>query len=261
MSAPPYSPAEQMACCAARLIRNGDVLYVGVGLPTAAALLAKLTHAPEAWVIFETGILRSRPFSLPLGVDTIETQENADVLSDVLYINALAQRGRVDLGFIGGGQIDRHGNVNSNAVGPYRTPTYRFPGCGGANDIASLCSAFVVLMPQKKTRFPERVDFVSCPGFLDGTPGAREKAGLPAGTGPRAVITDMGLFRFEHGTMTLEQVHRGLGCTEEKIQENLGWPLATAADIASTEPPTAAELRCLREQVDPRGRIVSGLIA
>lgn len=261
MSSVSYSPAEQMVCCAARLIRNGDVLYVGVGLPTAAALLAKLTHAPDAWVIFETGILRSQPFPLPLGVDTIETQDNADVLSDVLHINALAQRGRVNLGFLGGGQIDRHGNVNSNAVGPYRNPTYRFPGCGGGNDIASLCAATVVLMPQKKNRFPARVDFISCPGFLDGAPQARERAGLPPGTGPRAVITDMGVFRFENGTMVLEKIHRDLGFTEEKIQENLGWPLATASTVASTEPPTAAELRCLREQVDPRGRIVAGLIA
>jgi glutaconate CoA-transferase subunit B len=261
MSAASYSAAEQMVCCAARLIRNDDVIYVGVGLPTAAVLLAKYLHAPAAWVILETGILRSDVFELPLGVDTIETQAGADALADVLYINALAQRGRVTLGFIGGGQVDRHGNVNSNAIGDYRNPTYRFPGCGGGNDIASLCPRVVVMMPQKKTRFPARVDFVSCPGFLDGSAGARRSVGLPEG-GPVAVISDMAVYGATDGELTVREVHRDLGASEEAVRANVGWELRANCAVTSTVPPSAEELQCLREKVDPLRRVIlGGLIA
>ncbi len=243
-----YTLNELMVVVAARMLKDGDAVYTGVGLPTMAALLAKLTHAPNLTVIFETGIIRTEPCLLPQGVDTLPSQTRADMLSDAFYINTLAERGFVDLGFIGAGQIDRRGNINSTAVGPYRQPTVRFPGGGGACDIASL-TRWVAILRQKKLRFPERVDFVTGPGYLDGTPGARERAGLPADTGPSGVITDLGVFCFAGGEMALESVHAGAGITVDIVRQNVGWPLRTLPEVAATPEPTAAELEVLRRQV------------
>lgn len=241
-----YTLTEQMIVVASRLLRDGDTLYTGVGLPTMAAFLAKLTHAPRLTIVFETGIVRTTPCQLPQGVDTLASQEFADKLADVFYINTLAERGLINLGFLGAGQIDRHGNINSTAVGPYRTPAFRFPGGGGACDIACL-TKWVAILRQKRVRFPAKSDFVTGPGYLDGTPGARERAGLPAGTGPTKVITDLGVFGFVNGDMTLESIHAGV--TIAQVRDNTGWPLSMSPEIAATAAPTRDELEVLRRCV------------
>jgi glutaconate CoA-transferase subunit B len=251
-----YSIAEQMIVSAAREIRDGDIIYAGVGMPNVAVLLAKFSHAPNAVVFYETGIIRTDPCVLGLGVDTLPTQYMSDKLTDVLYINALAQRGFFTLGFLGGGQIDRHGNVNTNCTGSYSNPTLRFPGSGGGCDIASLCKNVIVVIDQKKYRFPERVDFVSAPGYLDGKPGSREKAGLIPGTGPAKVVTNLGIYSFRAGEMVLESIHTRAGITLEDVRSNTGWDLRVSENLQETVPPTPEELRLLREKVDPQGMFI-----
>lgn len=244
-----YSLTEQMIVVAARLLKDGDVVYTGVGLPTIATLLAKHTHAPNLTIIFETGIIRTTPCPLPQGVDTLPSQTHADKLSDAFYINTLAERGFVNIGFVGAGQIDRHGNINSTCAGSYRQPVFRFPGGGGACDITSLCQGWVAILRQKKIRFPARVDFITGPGYLDGTPGARERAGLPPGTGPRKVITDMAVFTFVNGELTLESVHARAGISLESVRRNIGWDLRELPTVAETPEPTPEEIDVLRHQI------------
>jgi acyl CoA:acetate/3-ketoacid CoA transferase beta subunit len=244
-----YTLPEQMIVVAARLLRDGDVVYTGVGLPTVAALLARHTHAPNLTIIFETGIIRTEPCLLPQGVDTLPSQKSAEKLSDAFYINTLAERGLVNVGFVGAGQIDRHGNINSTCSGAYDAPTFRFPGGGGACDITSLCQGWVAILRQKRIRFPARVDFITGPGYLDGAPGARERAGLPPGTGPRKVITDLGVFTFVGGEMTLESIHARAGVTRAAVRENTGWDLRELSAVADTPEPTAEEIDILRHQI------------
>lgn len=246
-----YTLPEQMIVVAARLLKDGDVVYTGVGLPTVAALLARHTHAPRLTIIFETGIIRTEPCPLPQGVDTLASQAQAEKLSDAFYINTLAERGLVNVGFVGAGQIDRFGNLNSTCAGPYRAPAFRFPGGGGACDIASLCRGWVAILRQKKVRFPARVDFITGPGYLDGTPGARERAGLPAGTGPRKVITDLGVFTFVDGEMTLESVHARAGATRETVRRETGWDLKELPTVADTLEPSPEEIEILRRKIQP----------
>ena len=244
-----YSLTEQMIVVAARLLKDGDVVYTGVGLPTVATLLAKLTHAPRLTIIFETGIIRTTPCALPQGVDTLPSQMLADKGWDAFYINTLAERGFVNMGFVGAGQIDRHGNINSTCAGPYRQPGFRFPGGGGACDITSLCQGWVAILRQKKVRFPARVDFITGPGYLDGTPGARERAGLPPGTGPRKIITDMGVFTFVDRELTLESVHTKAGVSLQSVRQNVGWDLREQPTVTDTPEPTPGEIDVLRHQI------------
>ncbi|PKN26049.1 MAG: 3-oxoadipate--succinyl-CoA transferase subunit B [Deltaproteobacteria bacterium HGW-Deltaproteobacteria-21] len=251
-----YNIAEQMIVSAAREIRDGDIIYAGVGMPNVAVLLAKFSHAPNATVFYETGIIRTDPCILGLGVDTLPTQYMSDKLTDVLYINSLAQRGFFTLGFLGGGQIDRHGNVNTNCTGPYSNPSLRFPGSGGGCDIASLCRNVIVVIDQKKYRFPERVDFVSGPGYLDGKPESRERAGLMPGTGPRKVVTNLGIYSFAEGEMVLDSIHSRAGVSLEDIRSNTGWDIKVSKELRETVPPTQEELRLLREKVDPDGKFI-----
>lgn len=244
-----YSLTEQMIVVAARLLKDGDVVYTGVGLPTVATLLARHTHAPNLTIIFETGIIRTEPCPLPQGVDTLPSQTHADKLSDAFYINTLAERGFVNVGFVGAGQIDRHGNINSTCSGPYSQPAFRFPGGGGACDITSLCQGWVAILRQKKVRFPARVDFITGPGYLDGTPGARERAGLPPGSGPKKVITDMGVFIFVDGELTLESVHARAGITRDSLRQNTGWDLRELPNVTETPEPTSEEIEILRHEI------------
>lgn len=253
-----YSLTEQMIVVAARLLKDGEVVYTGVGLPTVATLLAKLTHAPNLTIIFETGIIRTEPCPLPQGVDTLPSQTHADKLSDAFYINTLAERGFVNVGFVGAGQIDRHGNINSTCSGPYCQPAFRLPGGGGACDITSFCQGWVAILRQKKVRFPVRVDFVTGPGYLDGTPGARERAGLSPGTGPRKVITDMGVFTFVDGELTLESVHTRAGVTRETLRQNTGWDLRELPEVSDTPEPTPEEIDILRHQIQNGAPAVAG---
>jgi glutaconate CoA-transferase subunit B len=258
MSQPGYTIKEQMIVSAARHIKESDIIYAGVGLPNVAVLLAKLTHAPHATVFYETGIIRTEPCVLGLGVDTLPTQYLSDMLTDVLYVNSFAQRGFFTIGFLGGGQIDRYGNINSNCTGDYSSPSLRFPGSGGGCDIASLCKNVMVVIDQKKFRFPARVDFISAPGYLDGKEGSREKKGLLPGTGPTRVVTNLGIYSFREGEMILESIHSKAGVTLEDVRENTGWDIRVSDDMKETEPPSEDELAVLRERVDPEMKFIKG---
>ncbi len=253
-----YTAADQMVVSAARHIKDTDVLYVGTGLPMLATVLAKNTHAPNCTVVIQNGTVRKSLFALPRGTDTLGTQTMADQLCSLYYINYLGQAGYVNKGFLGAGQIDRYGNVNDTVVGDYYNPVHRWPGSGGANDVMSFCQNTIIILRQSKRRFPEKVDFVTCPGYLDGKPGRREELGLPPNTGPSAVITNLGIYVFEDREMVLKSIHRGVGVTLDQVKAEVGWDIKLASDFGDTQPPTEEELRVLREKVDPQGLWAGG---
>ena len=253
-----YNAIEQMVVSAARAIRDGDVVYVGVGLPTLATWVAKAAHAPSCTVVHEVGIIRTMPCTLGQFQDSLPVQSLADCLAGLFYVNALAQRGFINVGFIGAGQIDRHGNVNDTAVGDYLKPTHRWFGSGGANDVMSFCRKVIIILKQSRRRFLEKVDFITCPGHLDGKPGQREKVGLLPHTGPFMVITDLGSYTFEDREMTLSSIHSGLGVSLERVKEETGWDLKVSPHLRETEPPSNEDLYHLREKVDPNKIFVGG---
>ena len=246
-----YTAAEQMVVSAARQIRDTDIVYVGVGLPMGAGLLAKLTHAPNCTIIIENGIVRANLFPLPRATDTLGSQAFADQLSGLAYVMCLGQAGHITTGFLGAGQVDRFGNANDTVVGDYRHPIHRWPGSGGGNDIMSFCDRTIVMLEQDKRRFLEKVDFNTCPGYFDGKPGRREEIGLRANTGPSAVITDLGEYVFENREMVLTSVHTGVGITLEKVKAETAWDLKVSKNLKDTVPPTAEELRLYREKILP----------
>ncbi len=253
-----FTASDQMVVSAARQVTDSDSVYVGVGLPMVAALLAKYTHAPHATIVIENGIVRTAPYPLVAGTDTLGTQALADQLTSLFYINCLGQAGFMSLGFMGAGQVDRYGNVNDTVVGPYHKPIFRWPGSGGGNDVLSFCKRTVIILRQSRRRFPEHVDFITCPGYLDGTPGKREKEGLPAGTGPVAVVTDLGVFGFREGEMVLESYHGHSGVTLEQVKAEVSWDLKISPNVKVTDPPTPDEIRLLREKIDPKGLFAGG---
>ncbi|MFC2038868.1 CoA-transferase subunit beta [Chloroflexota bacterium] len=246
-----FDTNEQMIVSAAKLIRDDEAAYVGVGLPMIAALLAKQTHAPNCTVVIENGIIRTEEFELPAGTDTLGSQFHADKLAGLSYISYLGQSGFINLGFIGAGQIDRYGNVNDTVIGDYHNPVHRFPGSGGANDVVSFCDRSCIMLNQSKRRFPEKVDFNTCPGYFDGKPGQREALGMRPNTGPVAVVSDLGYYEFEDGEMVLKSIHTGCGVTLEKVKAETGWELKISSDLKDTPIPTEEELALLRATMAP----------
>jgi glutaconate CoA-transferase subunit B len=248
--APEYTAGELMVAAAAREIRDGEVVFVGMRLPLLAFCLARATHAPAAVGLFENGVVRDSP-ALEFLVTMSDGPNVAGALwcTEMREIMALLQAGRVDLGFIGGAQIDRYGNLNTSYVGPPGRVT-RLPGSGGGADIACLSRRHIVIMAHERRRFVERVDYVTSPGHGEGGDW-RQRVGLPGG-GPAAVITTLGLFRFDAATreMVLASAHPGV--TVEAVRAQTGWPLAAAPVVAGTPPPSAAELAVIR-RFDPDG--------
>jgi glutaconate CoA-transferase subunit B len=246
-----YTDRELMVIAAGREIRDGDVVFVGMRLPLLAFAFAKRTHAPGAVGLFENGVVRDQP-----APETLMTMSDTPNIPGALWstgtleIMSLLQQGLVDLGFIGGAEIDRHGNLNTNYVGDWRRPKVRLPGSGGGADIASLARRFVVIMPQERHRFRERVDFITSPGFGEGA-GWRRRVGLRGG-GPVAVITTLGLFRFDETTceMVLASYHPGQSV--DTVRAATGWDLRTASACRETPTPTSQELEVVRA-CDPAG--------
>src|SRR5262245_858092 len=204
-----YSPAELMTINAARLLRDGDVVFVGVGLPNLACNLARRTHAPNLTMIYEAGVVGAQPARLPLSIgDPTLVTGAASVCSMYEIFAFYLQRGLIDVGFLGGAQIDRFGNVNATVVGDYEHPKVRLPGSGGSAEIAAWAARTYLLTPHQKRRFPERCDFVTGAGYLTGQPARRER-GLPGG-GPQAVVTDLGLLEPDaSGELVLAALHPG----------------------------------------------------
>lgn len=247
MSDGAWSTDEMMSVAAARALRDGSSCFVGIGLPSTAANLARGMHAPALVMIYEAGAIGAKPDRLPLSIGDGILASTADLVVSVPEIfNYWLQPGRIDVGFLGAAQIDRFANINTTVIGEdYRHPKVRLPGAGGAPEIAASCGEVIVIVRQTPRTFVERVDFVTSVGFGRG-PGDRERLGL-TGRGPVRVITDLGVLEPDPQSLelTLTQVHPGV--SPEQAREATGWSLAVADDLRSSEPPTPEELATLRE--------------
>jgi glutaconate CoA-transferase subunit B len=242
------TPDEVMSVAAARALRDGQVCFVGIGLPSTAANLARRLHAPDLVLIYESGTLDTRPDELPLSIGDGGLATSAlTVISVPEVFNYWLQPGRIDVGFLSGAQIDRFGNLNTTVIGEYDEPLVRLPGAGGAPEIAASCREVVVVMRQRARAFVEQVDFVTSVGFGTG-PDDRELLGL-RGRGPTRVITDLGVLEPdpEAKELVLTAVHAGVSV--EEVRAQTGWELQVSAELAVTPPPTEAELTALRSMV------------
>jgi len=246
-----YSAAELMTINAARLLRDGDVVFVGVGLPNLACNLARRTHAPDLVMIYEAGVIGAQPARLPLSIGDPTLVSGALAVCSMYDIFAFyLQRGNVDVGFLGGAQIDRYGNINATVVGDYNHPKVRLPGSGGSMEIAAWANRCYIITPHQKRRFPERVDFRTSAGFLGGK--AEREAARLRGGGPQAVVTNLGILEpDENGELVLAALHPG--ATLEQARENTGWALKAVTQPRMTAAPTPEELYILREELDPSG--------
>ena len=241
-----YKPTEIMTVAAARELKSDDVCFVGIGMPSAAANLARLTHAPEVTLIYESGTLATKPNVLPLSIGDGELCETAlTTVSVPEMFRYWLQGGRIKVGFLGGAQIDKYANLNTTVVGPYGKPKVRLPGGGGAPEIATSCGEIFIIMAQSKRGFVDKLDFVTSIGHVTGGD-SRQKIGVKT-KGPTRLITDLALFEPEPETKEMIVVSLHPGVTREQVQENTGWQVRFAAKVAETPPPTAQELDVLRE--------------
>ncbi|MET7501305.1 CoA-transferase subunit beta [Streptomyces microflavus] len=246
-----FTPDELMEVNAARALAGARSCFVGIGLPSTAANLARSTHNPGLVLIYESGTIGSKPTRLPLSIGDGELAESADAVVPVVEMfNYWLQGGRIDVGFLGAAQVDRFANINTTVVdrGPGR-PEGRLPGAGGAPEIASNCGRVLLVLRHSTRNFVESLDFVTTLGHGSG-PGDRARLGMP-GRGPVAVITDLGILRPDPATaeLTLTDLHPGV--TVERVREATGWPLRTAGAIRTTEPPSGSELTALRSLKAP----------
>lgn len=250
-----WTADEMMTVAAARQLRDGTACFVGIGLPSAAANLARRTHAPDLVLIYESGTLGSKPDRLPLSIGDGVLAETADAVISVPEVfNYWLQPGRIDVGFLSAAQIDRFANINTTVVGPdYNHPKVRLPGAGGAPEIAASCREVIVVVRHSIRAFVRRVDFVTSLGYGTG-PGDRERLRL-RGQGPVMVITDLGILRPDAETceLTLTGVHPGVD--PQQAVDATGWPLSLAADLTTTAAPTPGELRALRALKQPWRRV------
>ncbi len=247
-----YTLRELMAISAAREISNGDIVFCGTGISMVAAMAAKHLNAPESIIFFETGAIDSSLEEIPMAVADPRVMylaaSNGGLLESFATMQNQITGSRVT-GILGAAQIDKFGNLNSTCIGDYFRPKIRFSGSGGACDVASYVSRCIIFMQHEKKKFPKKVDYLTSPGYLDG-PGAREKAGLIPG-GPTAVVTNMAVMRFDDKTKEMYLSKYYPGITPEKILENMEFDVDVSRATEQT-PPTAEELRTLREKVDPQ---------
>jgi glutaconate CoA-transferase, subunit B len=241
-----YSATEMMTIAAARALKNDDVCFVGIGAPSAACNLARLTHAPQITLIYESGTIGTKPDVLPLSIGDGELCDTAVTTVPVVEIfNYWLQGGRLSIGFLGVAQIDRFGNINTTVVGPYDRPKVRLPGSGGAPEIATSCGEVFVIARHEPRVFVDRLDFVTSLGHGDGT-GIRRTLGLTS-AGPSLVVTDLCLMRPDPETyeLVVSSVHEGADAS--MIREKTGWPVRFKDDLELTPAPTDAELEVLRD--------------
>jgi len=251
-----YNPMELMICVAARNLEDGAIVVVGTGAPCAAAMLAQKTHSPNLCIMFEAGGVAPILPSMPISVGDSRTFHKAIMASSMPEIMETCQRGMVDYTFLGGAQIDMYGNINSTMIGSdHGKPKVRFPGSGGAKDLASLCWRTMMMTPQDAKRFTEKINFITSPGYLSGGD-SRYRAGLPKGTGPYRIITNMAIMGFDDVTKRMKVLSINPGYSRKDVQENCGFELLWAETITDTDPPNKDELRILREEVDPMRYII-----
>jgi len=250
-----FTLTELLACVASRLLEDNRSVFVGTGLPMIAALLAQRTHAPHLQIIFEAGGVGPRIPSLPVSVGDSRTFHQAVLASSMHDVMSACCAGYIDYGFLGGAAVDGYGNLNTTIFGDWQRPKVRLPGSGGANDIGSFCWRTIYLMRNQSTRtFVQKLPFVTTPGYLDG-PGARERAGLPAGCGPYRVISQLGVYGFDEDSKRMMLLARHPGVSHDEIQANSEFPIFVPGDVPESEPPTDEEQRVLR-QIDPSGLVL-----
>lgn len=251
------SPAEIMATVAARELRDGEVVFVGIGLPNLACNLARATHAPRLLLIYESGAVGAEPERLPVSIgDPSLVTGSLMVCGMADVFQCLLQNGRIEVGFLGGAQIDRYGNINTTVIGDYRRPSVRLPGSGGAAEIAIHARRTLVISRLSRRAFPQRVDFVTSPGHRVGGRTRRE-LGLP-GAGPVRVVTDKAIFAPDPATGELVLAALYPGVTETEVRDAVGWPLRCREVLETVLPPSAAELGLLRNVLDPRRLYLKG---
>jgi len=246
-----YTATELMIINAARLLEDGDVVFVGVGIPNLACNLARRTHAPNLLMIYEAGVIGAQPARLPLSIGDPTLVSGATSVCSMYEIFAFyLQRGYVDVGFLGGAQIDRFCNINATVIGDYYQPKVRLPGSGGSKEIAAWANRCFIITPHQIRRFPEKCDFTTSAGFLEGRQ-ERLSEKLHGG-GPQAVVTNLGILRPDQdGELILAELHPGQ--TVEQVIENTGWPIKVSPDLNVTRAPEAEELVILRKELDPTG--------
>jgi glutaconate CoA-transferase subunit B len=240
------SAGEVQTVVAARRLRASQTVFIGVGRPSTAAILARMVHNPDLVLVYESGTIGAKPFHIPLSIGDGELAETADaVVSVPEMFNYWIGPGRIDMAFLGAAQVDRFANLNSTVIGDYEHPKTRLPGAGGAPEIAASCHEVTVIAPHSKRTFVEKLDFVTTVGHGDGA-GARERLGF-RGAGPTAVITDLGVLEPDVNTkeLVLTEIHPGV--EPDQVRDATGWELRVAEDLQRTEPPTAEELAALRE--------------
>lgn len=246
-----FTNKELMIVAAAREVADDEVVFVGVGVGIAAAYLAKMTHAPHAKIIFESGIVDSDPVDSPIGIADPRLAYKCAKTCGTSYVLDLLQKGRVDVSLLGAAEVDKYGNMNSTVIGAYHKPQIRLPGSGGGNDAASHSKRTVILIVHEKRRFPETVSFITSPGYIRG-PNDRKTVGLKGG-GPSRVITDLAVLGFHARSkiMQVESIHPGVPFDD--IRKNSGFDMSIPAGIPRTGPPTAKELNLLRSKIDRHG--------
>ena len=246
MSAVDYTSDEMMTISAARMLQDGQICFVGIGLPSTAANLARLTHAPNVVLVYESGPIGAKPAVLPLSIGDGDLAETADtVVSTPEIFRYWLQGGRIDVGFLGAAQLDRYANINTTVIGDYRKPTIRLPGAGGAPEISSSAKEVLIIIKQSERTFVDELDFITSAGFLSGGD-ARKRAGIP-GHGPTAVITDLCILKPDPETceLTVASIHPGVD--RGYLKNKTGWPLRFRESCEETPAPTSSELEILRD--------------
>jgi glutaconate CoA-transferase subunit B len=249
MNAARYNPTELLICSAARLVPDSTTAFVGTGIPMLAVSLAQRRQAPNLVAVFEFGGAGAILEDLPRAVGERRTFHRALSATGICDVVEAAQRGFIEYGFLGGAQIDPYGNLNTTVIGPHDRPKVRLPGSGGGNDVGSQCWRTIAIMRHDRQRFVEKVDFITTPGYLTG-PGAREKAGLPPGTGPFRVVTNLAILGYHPEGKRMMLLATQPGVDRKQVIDNTGFELLMADEIAENPPPEDEELRILRDEVD-----------
>jgi glutaconate CoA-transferase, subunit B len=248
-------PSERMAARASAELKSQDVVFVGIGLPNLACNLARATHAPELFMIYESGAVGTVPERLPVSIgDPTLVTDSLAILSQADIFQLFLQGGMIEVGFLGGAQVDRYGNLNTTVIGDYHSPKVRLPGSGGACEIATHSKRLLIMMAMTPRTFVPLVDFVTSPGhrFISKrtTQGVeRSKLELP-GSGPTTVITDLGVCQFRSGEMVLTEIYSGV--TLDQVRKQCGWELKIADTVEEVPPPSESIVRILREKLDPQ---------
>lgn len=251
-----YNLREFLAFSGAKVLEDKKSVFVGTGLPIIAATLAQRTHAPNLLIVFEAGGIGPQLPELAISVGESRTFYRALAASSMHDVMSFSQAGYIDYGFLGGAQMDMYGNINTTVIGDHELPQARLPGSGGANDVGAFSQKLIIIIAsQSKRTFVDKPDFLTTPGYLDG-PGARERVGLPQGTGPYRVLTNLGIYGFDEETkrLGLISLHPGVGI--EEVQENSSFKILIPAKVEVSPEPTDEDLRILREEIDPAGIVL-----